>query len=277
MKNIRLIASDLDGTLLDHQSKLTSKVRDAIIAAQENGIIFTACTGRFPENASLVMQDAGIICPVISLNGACIELSPFGEMIHQEFLQLESAQLVFDALERMGEGYFIFGESAVISRFNEFRHHSEVDFSNRPEIKSRIRYDYGKDACLEALKQPIYKFYVYFTPHSKEIAMVRDALANIPGISLTQSSERNIEVMPSHVNKGTGLMLLSQRLGVAADHVMAMGDQLNDLPMLNFAKMPVAMGNACEEIKKAAVMVTADHQLGGAADAILQAIRAQRT
>lgn len=276
LKDIRFIASDLDGTLLDHHSKMTPKVQNAILAAQKSGIMFAACTGRFPENASLVMADAGIDCPVISLNGACIELSPFGEMMYEQFMDPASAYLAMEALEAMGEGYFIFGKGFVVSRLNEFRHHSEVDFSQRPEIKSRIHYDYGLPACQQAITKPVYKFYVYLSGNSQSPESVRAALGGIPGISLTQSSEQNVELMPSHVDKGTGLMVLTKRLGLTANQVMAMGDQLNDLPMLRYAGVSYAMGNASETIKKAATFVTADHQNGGAADAILQVLEAQK-
>jgi len=73
---IRLIATDLDGSLLDNSSRISPYNLTAIRKAQAKGIIFAACTGRFPENAAMVMLEKGIDCPVISLNGSVIEMSP---------------------------------------------------------------------------------------------------------------------------------------------------------------------------------------------------------
>ena len=265
---IKLIAADLDGTLLDSKSRVTRATAEAILAAQRKGIVFVPCTGRFPENAALVMLEAGIECPVICLNGAVIDLAPLGERMFEKFMDRDAAAEILYALETLGEKYFIFGKNSVFSRSDMHRHHSEVDFERRKELKSRIRYSYGKDACFEALKEPLYKFYVHFTKESSNPEAIRAMLGGIPRVALTQSSNNSVELMPDEVNKGSALKMLADHFGIPAGQVMALGDQMNDLPMIRYAGLSVAMGNAVEPVKQAADFITATNDEDGVARAI---------
>ncbi len=85
--------------------------------------------------------------------------------------------------------------------------------------------------------------YVYHTEGGHDLDEIREAMVCVPDHSLTQSSVNNIEIMPANVNKGTGLRDLAERFNIKPENILAMGDQLNDLPMLAYAGISVAMGN----------------------------------
>ena len=265
---VRLIAVDMDGTLLNQHSRVSGPTARAIREAREKGIHFAACTGRFPDDASMVMKDAGLEGSVISLNGCVIYDKPFGSVLTEHLMLPETARCTVRVLEEMGEGYFIFTRSAVYSRFQEHRHHSETDFVDREEIRNRVRYYYGREACLSAVEQPLYKFYIYHTKGGHDLSEIRAALGCVPEHSLTQSNVTNIEIMPANVSKGTGLRDLAQRLGIRPENILAIGDQLNDLPMLAYAGISVAMGNAAQAVKDAALHVTAANIEDGVEKAI---------
>ncbi len=264
----RMIVSDLDGTLLNDAAEITPRTLNAIKKAQERGIIFAACTGRFPENTAMVLMEKGIDCPVISLNGSVVELSPLKGRIFERFLEPRSAREVFDALESLGEGYHVFGRGTVASRRAEVRHHSETDLRRDTFLKSEVRFTHGLDACRTALERPVYKFYVYLTSKSKPPEAIRAALGGIEGVSLTQSSETNFELIPSGADKGTGLELLSRHLDIRPREIIAFGDQLNDLPMLRFAGLGVAVGSAAELVRQAAGLVARSNNDDGVARVI---------
>lgn len=264
---IRLIATDLDGSLLDNCSRISPYNLSAIRKAQAKGIIFAACTGRFPENAAMVMLEKGIECPVISLNGSVIEMSLLKDRIFEKFLSPRSAEETFEALERLGEGYHIFGKGTVVSRHEEHKHHSELDF-RRKDYQNNVRYEYGLQACKKALMKPVYKYFIYLRRQSKPPEVLRAELGNIEGASLTQSGEMNMEVIPSDADKGSGLKMLSERLGIRREEIMAVGDQLNDLPMLRFAGIGVAVANAPEMVRQAADAVTDRNDQDGVGKAI---------
>lgn len=266
-RKIRLIATDLDGSLLDKASRISLYTLKMIRKAQEKGIVFAACTGRFPENAAMVMLEKEIDCPIISLNGSVIDLSPMKDRIFERFLPPESARETFEALERLGEGYHIFGRGTVFSRHEEHRHHSETDF-RREKYQRGVVYEHGLKACEKALAQPVYKFFIYLLKSSKPPEVLRAELGDINGASLTQSGERNMEVIPADADKGSGLQLLAERLGIRREEVMAVGDQLNDLPMLRYAGFGVAVANATEMVRNAADAVTDSNDRDGVGKAI---------
>ncbi|MDD4080251.1 MAG: Cof-type HAD-IIB family hydrolase [Eubacteriales bacterium] len=265
---VRLIAADMDGTLLNEHSQVSPRTAYAIQQARAKGIHFAASTGRFPDDASMVMLDAGIDGPIISLNGCVISDKPLGSVLTEHLMTKETAQCAVDVLEDLGEGYFIFARDAVYSRYKKTRHHSETDFIDRKEIKDRVKYYYGREACLDAVNHPIYKFYVYRSESGHSLAEISDALDCVPQYSLTQSSINNIEIMPANISKGTGLRDLAERLNIRPEHILALGDQLNDVPMLEYAGISVAMGNAAQAAKDAAIHLTASNMDDGVAEAI---------
>ena len=266
--DIRLIAADLDGTLLGADGSISAYNLEMIKSVQQKGIVFAACTGRYPENASQIMLDAGIICPVVSTNGAVAELSPYGERIQEVFMDAKAAKTVFGQLEALGVGYYIFGKGTVDSRRDWPRHISEAHPEHLLKLKQRVRYQYGLDACKAALEYPVFKFFVYFDKDSSTARDINTALSGIPGIGVTQSGSSNLEIMSSETDKGIGLRVLCQALGIMAEQTMALGDQLNDLPMIHYAGLGVAMGNAPETVKQAADAVTQRNTDDGVGKAI---------
>lgn len=265
---IKLIATDFDGTLLHHDGSISPYNKEMIHKAQQAGIIFAAATGRYPENTAQIMEDEGIVCPIIASNGAVVDLSPFGERIHENLMDPAAAQAVFEVLESFSEGYYIFGRRTVVNRWQIPRHVSEKDTGHLARLKRRVAYLNGVEACREALSQPLYKFFVIFDDDNHPSEAIQKALAPIPGIELTSSGGRNLEIMPTGANKGEGLKVLAQHLQIEPEHIMALGDQLNDLSMLQTAGLGVAMGNAVPEVLKKADAVTDRYDQDGVGKAI---------
>ena len=266
--DIKLVAADFDGTLLSPDGSISPYNKEMIYKAQEAGIIFAAATGRYPENTAQIMEDEGIVCPIIASNGAVVDLSPFGERIHENLMDPASAHAVFEVLESFGEGYYIFGRRTVINRWQIPRHISERDTGHLARLKRRVAYLNGVEACQDALSQPLYKFSVIFDDDDHPAAEIQQALAHVPGIEMTSSGGRNLEIMPAGANKGEGLKVLSRHLGIKPSQIMALGDQLNDLDMLAFAGLGVAMGNAVPQVLAQADAVTDRFDQDGVGKAI---------
>lgn len=267
-KGIRLIAADMDGTLLDSKGRISAYDLEMIQKARSKGIIFAACTGRYPENAAQIMLNAGLSGPVVSLNGAVVETAPNEGRIHEILLPEQTGREVFGRLEELGEGYYIFGRATVASRRDWPRHISEASADMAAILKRKVRYTYGLEACIAALSLPIFKFFVYRSQDGHALEEIADNLAGIPGVEITQSGVRNLEVMPTGADKGTGLKILSERLGIDQKHTMALGDQMNDLSMIAWAGTGIAMGNAIEEVKQAAAGITGTNEESGVGNAI---------
>ena len=269
---IRLISVDMDGTFLDPQGGITKKNLNAVKEAQAAGIIFSVATGRFYENAALVMKDNGLDCPLIAVNGGKITASPFGEVIAEHKMTKESAMEAFRILEEQQAEYYVFANGQVASRGLEDRHHAQIEFGDERMLQEAdTRFLYGADACLDLIDKGIYKFYVHAYRDIEKLGQIRFALEQGVNLStLTHSGIYNIEIMPKGVDKGSGIAELAEYLGIGLDAVMAIGDQDNDLPMIRRAGWGVAMGNATDEVKQDARFVTLSNKEDGVSHAVLR-------
>lgn len=267
--DIRLIAADFDGTLLSPDGRVSAFNKKMIEKALAAGIVFAAATGRFAENASQMMLDEGIVCPIISTNGAVVELAPYGERVLDITMNPETARLVLERLEGKPVCYYMFGHGTVYTRHREWqRHISERNREHFLKLKKRVKYFYGKKACLEALKHPIHKYFVTYPKGFEGIEAEMESFSDIPNLEVTRSGANNAELISNRAGKAVGLQKLCEALGVRREQVMALGDNQNDLSMLEWAGLGVAMGNAGEDIKRRSDAVTAANTEDGVGRAI---------
>ena len=260
---VRMIATDMDGTLLNRKGQIPEENIRAIRAAQEKGIVVAIATGRFVENAYVVIQDAGIVCPIIGSNGAKITNEKL-ELISEHFMDPKAAMQVFDVLDELGSDYFVFGPGFVCTARQEVAHHSELSYG--PRITDLgFTYCRGREAAFACVQQAVHKFFVC---DNVPLPMVRERLLNISGIELTQSGVRNIEVMPTCIDKAMGVIDMAKYLNIPLSQVMTLGDQENDIPMRKGAGDGVDMGNASEETKAVARFITDTNDECGFARAI---------
>ena len=265
---IRLIAADMDGTLLNNAGEISPGNARAIHLAQKKGVIFAICSGRFPENAAITARDGDVECPIVALNGGCITERTYGDLIVAHPMAPQTVRAVFDALEEIGALYYFFGRKTVYTRNESHIHHSQKKYGDRLIHEADVRYLFGVDACLDGLKEDIFKYYVYSQPGHATLPQIREKLLTVPGIQLTQSSNTNIEIMPPNIDKATGLRELAEYYGIPLEATMALGDHDNDVPMLVETGLSVAMDNAEPHVKDIADVITGSNTNDGVAQAI---------
>lgn len=261
---IRLIATDVDGTLLNSRGVIPERNLEAIHAAQRQGITVAICSGRFPENVYVLMQDYGVRCPIIGTNGAKI-IDENLRVLSESYMQAEAAAQTVETLVSLGAHFFMFCGRAICTSHTGVPHHSELSYGDRIRALGLAYYHGPADARRLAMQGAVQKFFVRDTV---SLETVQQHLAPIPGIDLTQSGANNVEVMPAGVDKGKGLEALARALGVPLSQTMALGDEKNDLPMLRAAGYGVAMANGSPEARAAARFVTASNDECGFAQAI---------
>jgi Cof subfamily protein (haloacid dehalogenase superfamily) len=248
---IRLIVTDIDGTLLDDRGKLPQENIRAIRKARERGIVVAICTGRFPENAYLLLEDYNLRCPIIGANG--------GRTVDEDLRTLtehtmdpSAAAQVLDTVLTFGAQCFIFGRRFVCTCKEGGHHHSELSHGDRIRALG-FTYYHGPQNARACVKTSVYKFYVC---NDVPLEPIREALWMIPDTEITQSGEYNIEVMPKGINKGLGVKEFAAHLGIPMCQVMALGDENNDIPMLRHAALGIAMDNASDVVKSHANYIT---------------------
>ncbi len=265
MKDIRMIATDIDGTLVQRDGRILPETLEALRAAASRGVVLALASGRYPENAGLVWLDHRISGPVMGANGAIIEDAPMGATLYLHTMRRDAAERVRDCLNAAKADFIIFSHKCVTTCRKDLYHHSEISDGARIERLGGVAFRHGPQAVDDVIRTGASKFFVY--QHPERAALIR-RLSEIPGILITRSGSLNIEVMPQAVHKGRGITELARWLGIPLENVMAFGDEENDLPMLTRVGCGVAMGNAPAHVQAQCRYVTARFDENGIGEAI---------
>jgi Cof subfamily protein (haloacid dehalogenase superfamily) len=272
-RKIRLIVCDLDGTLLDSEKRISAANLLAIKLARERGVFVTICSGRVHPMLEAYSRQLDIRGPLIAANGAVIYDTRTGTL---PYLKAADKDAVYAFLEYCGErgldhlaatdrGCWYSKNSRRIVRFEQYNRIAAS--GGLPLIPLR---EFGPD-YRNALESDIYKVLVAeLSP--EEMRLAADYIQTLGILSWTSSERGLLDVSAKGVSKGEGLRNLRRLLGLEKEQVCAFGDYWNDIPMLEEAGLPVAMGNAADEVKKHALVVSASNDEDGVALAINQHI-----
>jgi Cof subfamily protein (haloacid dehalogenase superfamily) len=269
---VRLIALDIDGTLLDSRWQLSEANRAAVAEATRRGIEVALVTGRRYDFAMPVAQQLSCPLTMIVNNGALIRTAD-GETHLRHLLDQRVARSVLEATKPWREG------AAVI--FDRPRENQLILESLRPD--DNIRYAYYKRnlehiGIVSPLENSVTEdpIQVMFTGTLAEMRAAESVLRNADfssgyGLSFTLYDSKNfamIDVLPADCTKGSSLAEWAARKGLHRDEILAVGDNHNDLEMLHFAGIPVVMGNGVPELKTFGWHETLSNDESGVAAAI---------
>lgn len=270
MKDIRLIAMDMDGTLLDETQTIPQENLEALRAAEARGVKIAICSGRSAADVSYFASDAGMAnCTILSLNGACCLPAPHAAPYALSTLADTTADQVIEVLLRHPITFAAFqAERVVVIQNNQ--HVQKLNWGTHVARGNVNAYAYGVEALRKYQPEGICKFVYIDEENAPRLDVVRQELRSIEGLVVTSSWTNNLELMPVGVNKGIALRNLAKRLGLEREQVMAMGDYDNDLDMIEYAGLGVAMGNGSERVKSAAQFIAKTNDEFGVAQAIHQ-------
>ncbi len=268
--SVRLIASDLDGTLLGHHQEVTPRTAAAIGAAFDAGLMVVAATGRqYPQLPEPVLASG--IRYVVASNGAIgVDLAD-NTILFQVLLAPDVAAGIVAHLSAELEGVRF---SAV--RESGARHAAEPGYLDMmaPIERSLWAAVFRPASLAELVSQPTLKLTVrHPTLTADELLAVLDA-SGLTGFHATTSGAPFLEIQGAGVTKASGVARLCTLLGFEAGDVMAAGDARNDVELITWAGFGVAMGNAVPEAIAAADWTTAHNDEDGLALAIEQVLAA---
>ena len=267
---IRLIATDMDGTLLTGSKTygIPPENAAAIREAQAAGIVVALASGRMSDDAGFYAVDAGLSLPVIGLNGGTIAMEPLGEIIYSRPMAEADARALTAEAIRSGMLFALFGAKRLwVSRDDRTLDHIWGGYIGREGSDTQITA--GEENLEILFRAGVHKLVIVDETGGGKLPALRErCLRAVPGCSITSSWRDNIEINPSGVDKGTALLALADHLRVPMDEVMAMGDNDNDIAMLTAAGCGVAMGNASPAALRAAGWVSLPCAEYGAAAAI---------
>ena len=262
---IKLLAIDLDGTLLNSFHDISEKNMQAIKEAQDNGIKVIIATGRPEQLVKSIVKKLDIKDDIIVSNGGVIGHPFKKDSMFSKTLDETIVKTVVDYCEDRDIIYLIYTKSAIISRPN-FR----VDFfQNRnkdlPEDEHVIFEDIS---VVEDVYNTKPNKILIVEENQEKFLKAKEYFKTIDHTSVVSSQTTFIDVSPENVSKGKALELYAKHLGIHQDEVAAIGDQDNDISMLEYAGTAIAMENATLGCLEVANHVTLSNNNHGVAYAI---------
>ncbi len=257
---IKLIASDMDGTLLTNDRKITERTVATLNRLNEQGVIFCLSSGRPPIGMIPFVKRIGFDLPLITFNGAEIIPSLGAKPIYENVLDSESANEAFFL------GHDMCGAS-VAWESNRLILSADNAATREYHSMSRSEILYQEDVVLSTLAL---RKVLWIGPDPETTEQWRvDMSKRFEGrMNVYTSGPCLLEFVNHDVSKGTALKKLCEYYGFDIADSVAFGDGYNDLPMLKAAGISVAMGNAKEDIKAICTDVTLSNMQDGVADYI---------
>jgi Cof subfamily protein (haloacid dehalogenase superfamily) len=257
---IRLIATDMDDTLLDASSSLTERTRCALQKAMDAGCMISLSSGRMTESMLPFAEKIGVNAPMILYNGALIYDHRTGETLFSNPIPADIALGVAKMIESMGVYLQIYpGEGYYCNR--------RCAHTDRYEASIRVTCQEVGMPVSEWMHSDMVKMLAIADP--QVIAQMKETLrAAFPGVNFMTSKPHYLEIVAEGVDKGSTLKVLGELLGLERNEIMAFGDGQNDATMVACAGWGVAMDNACAECKAGAKIIAPANTEDGVAQVI---------
>ena len=277
---IKVIASDMDGTLLNNNHVFSEKTIQSIKKACEKGIRFMVVTGRNYVSAMEALDNTGLICDYILSSGAEIR-DPKREVKRSIVLSFDECEYLYEKLKKYGIGIMFCSEEKnyVIGTFEEADEGilNYIKYFHETKDKDELRKSYLYKVMWAKTKElpdynalrknnvPITKMFLV-DDDVELLQKIKAELEENGNLAVSSSFKNNLEVTDIKAQKGPILKEYVESLGYTMDEVMVLGDSLNDYSMLEMDfGATIAMANADEEIKKVAKYMTKSNEEDGVA------------
>jgi Cof subfamily protein (haloacid dehalogenase superfamily) len=256
----RLLVADIDGTLVNARRELTPPVREAVREAQARGIRVCLATGRNRPSAQPYVDGLGADPPVILYNGGMVYDFARDDVWLRMPLPAEQAAEVLRIVRRYPDvqPHLYVDDCVYVSVMNDITR----TYERKDGVSAEVVGDLGKWLSADPMKILI----IGARAPLKAVARDIDRLPH--AVNHVFSQEDYLEVLPPGVNKGTALRAMAERLGIRREHIVAAGDNLNDLAMIRYAGLGVAMGGAPDGLRAAAAFVAPSSDEHGLRDVI---------
>lgn len=288
----KLVAIDLDGTLLNSYGQVSEKNKKALIEANSKGVEIVLATGRSTNSVKNIANDIGICKYIICGNGSLIYDLSKEEIIYEKFIDKKKALQIIKICEENSIYYNIYTEDMVIAKTlsnNVLFYHQEN--SSKPDSKkTKINLVEDVYKYVESLKnENILKITVsdnssiIFNGIIRKLREVKDIdvldVAHMSRKMIKSGTEEfsieyyYTEITSKNVDKWYAIEYLAEKLGISKNEIMVIGDNVNDKIMIENAGLGVAMGNSAPYVKEFADIVVKDNNQDGVAEAVEKAIK----
>lgn len=283
---LKLVAIDLDGTMLNQYGIVTQKTKNSIKKAQENGIEIMIASGRPIDSVKTISKEIGSENYFISGNGSIIYDIKKDEIIYENVLKKQKALEIIKICEENSIFYNVYTEKEIIAKnlqYNVLYYHKE-NLTKSEEDKTHVNivediYDYIEKTDSKVLKVMICdKHQTIFNAIIRKLKEVEDIevleVSHMSRKIIRQGTEEipieyfYTEISAKNVDKWTALEFLKEKLQISSDEIVAIGDNVNDKKMIEKSGYGIAMGQSAPQIKEIADYITDSNVDDGVANAL---------
>lgn len=267
MTTYKLLALDMDGTLLDSHKRIDPITERALMNLAARGVAITLCTGRNIAELGPYRDHLGFASYGVLVSGACVRKLDTHEILHVQALTTEQALQVVEVGQAADAMIHILAVDDSFVRNRDLTRLDEVQMSiYRPLYEQWARTVDDVRPCVLEHPGEVLKVNLYHT--SPELCRQSRQKLEGSGLELAYAETTSLECSPAHVSKSSGLQTLCAHLGCTMDEVVMVGDAENDREALESVGMSVAMGNATPQIRQLAKLVVADNDHHGIVEVI---------
>lgn len=285
---IKLIASDMDGTLLNSDHKIPKENIELIKFAQKNGIQFVVATGRAYYEALPALNDENIKCDIISFNGGII-YDKNGNIINITPMKLKDLYYTIEILKSLDISYQLYTKNTIYTKSIETDITAYIDLIRangeepneqhlRQEAKNRLALGHitevdNIELYLNQEDNPAIKV-IGISNDLEKLKHATELLSGNENISVTSSGANNVEIMDKKATKGEALKIVADIHDINLKNAIAIGDNLNDQAMLDIVEYSIAMKNGNKDLQKTAKFITEKtNSEGGVADTVMKLLK----
>lgn len=285
---IKLIASDMDGTLLNSDHKIPKENIELIKFAQKNGIQFVVATGRAYYEALPALNDESIKCDVISFNGGII-YDKNGNIINITPMKLKDLYYTIEILKILEISYQLYTKNTIYTNSIETDITAYIDLIRangeepneqhlRQEARNRLALGYitevdNIELYLNQENNPAIKV-IGISNDLEKLKHATELLSGNDNISVTSSGANNVEIMDKKATKGEALKIVADIHDINLKNAIAIGDNLNDQAMLDIVEYSIAMKNGNKELQKTSKFITEKtNSEAGVADSVMKLLK----
>jgi Cof subfamily protein (haloacid dehalogenase superfamily) len=272
----RMLAINIDGTILQSNGRLHKSTRQAIEYVQQKGIYVTLVTSRTFPSAKKVAKALKLDSNLVTHRGAYIA-KEMGKPVYQARIDEDITYELVRLLEGFQCQIRLVHEHYSLANKYKLNHNmlaKTVFTSGDPVVYSQQFVDSIGDTIVDAPASPS-SIEVYFE-YQEDLQDVKDAIGNMfSEVSCLPLNDLRLDIMPKGVSKLNGLLFIANRLGITREQIVCIGDELEDIEMIEAVGLGVSMGNAPAEVKRAADWITRSNNQHGVAYMVKEHFRKQ--
>jgi len=252
--SFKLVALDVDGTLIDDENRITRRTSETIREVCRRGARIVLCTGRAPASTLPLLRELGLEGAMITHNGAATVDSRGPTLLHE---------YAFDVGLVDGLIEFCRAEGVHLDFNTAFSLYVENLSEEAREVYRKYYIEPIDVGDLRRVREPLVKITLYAGKDVLDRLVAKWPVIGDPTLRPIRSDEYFIDLMHVRASKGNALKALAEQWGISPSEIIAIGNYYNDLDMLQYAGVGIAMGNAPDEVKKMADDVTASNNEDG--------------